>query len=429
MRRISSVYERVIFFFGYRGPMFFAFRTRVNADIKKIDLQSVLDKLQKKHPMAGIRVEMDDNYQQYIDTENVPSIPVKEYGSDYRWQGILKEELKTPFDMFRGPLLRFAIRKEQQNTDIIAVFHHAIVDGMGGVIFMDELFTILANPDMHINNYEYTPPFLDMFPDALADKFSKQDPPDWIKDREKHFDIKEPYFKYSAPNIKDYPNPDFNINAWTLDKDITNKLIKISKDNNVSVHGVVGAILFKAFQNVLGSEENFKNVIQSPINLRPFLKPETNEIMGLFNGLLTTEMKDHLMDDIFVMAKYLTQDIRGKLDKDLPLSGYYYFNKFFSEKINCQESVFQTWINNPIEYDFSFSNLGKINIQKNYGKYVIEEFQGPIFSAIKGEKVIGVNTCLGEMHFTLIYDKECFDDEKGKLIVENFHKIFKENIV
>ena len=69
-----------------------------------------------------------------------------------------------------------------------------------------------------------------------------------------------------------------------------------------------------------------------------------------------------------------------------------------------------------MNYDVSFSNLGRVSLRKKYGKLVLEELYGPTFSATKGERVIGALTLDGELFMTLIYDAACFDHETGKKI-------------
>ena len=83
----------------------------------------------------------------------------------------------------------------------------------------------------------------------------------------------------------------------------------------------------------------------------------------------------------------------------------------------------------PMDYDFSLSNLGRIQTQKKYGNYEIEKVYGPIFSAIRGERVIGVSTHQGRMFFTCIYDKDYFGYDTGSSIIQKaldmFHDIIK----
>jgi hypothetical protein len=69
-----------------------------------------------------------------------------------------------------------------------------------------------------------------------------------------------------------------------------------------------------------------------------------------------------------------------------------------------------------MKYDFSFSNLGKIDLERKYGDLELMQAFGPVFSATRGEKVIGALTLQGKLHMTMIYDSDCFSREIGDCI-------------
>ena len=84
----------------------FAFRVKVNRIIKKSELRQALSKVQQKHPLAGVRVIMakDENQfiKQFITTENVPEIPLHELnGNKTDWKAVVIKELCKSFDIFK----------------------------------------------------------------------------------------------------------------------------------------------------------------------------------------------------------------------------------------------------------------------------------------------------------------------------------------
>ncbi|GAH99830.1 unnamed protein product, partial [marine sediment metagenome] len=109
-----------------------------------------------------------------------------------------------------------------------------------------------------------------------------------------------------------------------------------------------------------------------------------------------------------------------------PLGGYYFFNEYFLDDIEDPELFYANRPHQPMDYDFSLSNLGRIQTQKKYGNYEIEKVYGPIFSAIRGERVIGVATHQEKMFFTCIYDKDCFSYDIGSSIIQKALDIFHD---
>jgi hypothetical protein len=60
-------------------------------------------------------------------------------------------------------------------------------------------------------------------------------------------------------------------------------------------------------------------------------------------------------------------------------------------------------------YDLSLSNLGRLALGTSFGSVRLEAIWGPTFSAINGERVIGVNTQDGVLRMTDIWDPDVCD--------------------
>ena len=170
MKRETSSYERVMFYMGNLNPLYFAFKIRVNNNISESELKEALLKVQKKHPLAGIRVEMTPDKKQFITTENVPEIPLREFNAgETDWKTAVNKELQTCFDIFKGPIVKASMIKRSGITDIIIVFHHAICDGLSSVIFLKDLFLFLADPGLPVNPYMEAPPLIELIKKDVID--------------------------------------------------------------------------------------------------------------------------------------------------------------------------------------------------------------------------------------------------------------------
>jgi hypothetical protein len=222
------------------------------------------------------------------------------------------------------------------------------------------------------------------------------------------------------------PRPDFAIHDWSFEEEQANKITSFAKENNVSVHAVLGAVLLRAFSLKLKKKNGFKGVLQSPVSFRPFMVDEAEGYFGLFNGILTADVDCSPDRTISEMTLEIYTKLKSQLNNYEPLNGYYFYGKYFLKNVEDPELFYANRTNEPINYDFSLSNLGRIQMQKKYGNYRIEEIYGPIFSAIKGEVVFSVTTHQGKMFFTCIYDRECFDYAAGSSIIQKAIDIFKE---
>ncbi len=423
MKRETTTYERVLYHMGNETLMYFAFRINVNCNIKKSDLKEALSKAQQKHPLAGVRVIMakdkDQFIKQFITTEDVPPIPLHEFdGNKTDWKTVVTEELCRPFDIFKGPMIRVFLIQGKSNCDIALIFHHAICDGLSAVVFLHDTLSFLADPDAPVNPYKEAPIFTKLIKKDILEIIKKRKLPEWVKNR----NIAEQKPIKKEPLIK----PDYAIHDWSFMEDKTKKILSFAKENSVSVHSILGAVLLRAFAQEFGPKEGFKRTIQSPVSFKPFMVDEAKKYFGLFNGILTAEIDCSPKRTIPEIASDINKKLKEQLEKYDPLIGYYFFNEHMLDDIKDPESFFSKRQSMPMNYDFSFSNLGVIQMQKKYGKYEIEEVYGPIFSAIKKERVIGLNTHQGRMFFTCIYDKRDFDHSTGRRIIKRVLGSFRD---
>jgi len=425
MKRETIAYERILYYMGNDTLMHFAFRVKVEPCVKKSDIKQALLKAQHKHPLAGVRVVMikDKNQfiRQFITTENVPEIPLQELdGNKTDWKAVIAEELCRYFDIFKGPMIRVFLIQGKISSDIMVVFHHAICDGLSAVVFLHDMLLFLADKDRPINPYLEAPVFTNLIKKDILEIIKKKKLPEWVKNRDNA--EKKPIKK------EPFPKPDYVIHNWFFDENKTKKVISLAKANSVSVHGILGAILLKSFAYEFGQKEGFKRVLQSPISFKPFLVDEAKNYFGLFNGILTAEIDCSPKRTISEIASDINKKLKGQLEKYDPLIGYYFFNTHMLEGVKNPESLFSKRQGMPMDYDFSFSNLGVIQMQKKYGKYEVENVYGPIFSAIRNERVIGLTTHQGRMFFTCIYDKNGFDHTIGSRIIKRVLDSFQDII-
>jgi hypothetical protein len=152
------------------------------------------------------------------------------------------------------------------------------------------------------------------------------------------------------------------------------------------------------------------------------------EYFGLFNGILKVEIDCSPERTIPEIAQDINKKLKEQLDNYDPLIGYYFFNEYALKGIKDPELFFANNPGQPMDYDFSLSNLGRIQMQKEYGNYEIGEFYGPIFSAIRGEKVISVNTHQGIMFFTFIFDKNFSNSSTCRNIIKRSLDMFQDII-
>jgi len=411
VKRETIAYEKILYYTGNTSLMFFAFMIGVKGSVKKSDLKKAWLKVKQRYPLAGVRVEVTRDKKQFITDENVREIPIREFGkNETGWRTVVKKELCIPFDIYKGPMIRVILIQGENTSDVVFIFHHALCDGLSAVIFLHNLFLFLSDPDMPVNPSAEAPVFTRLIKKDILKIIKGKELPEWLKDKDK--------VELKPVKKEPSPRPDFVIHDWFFTEEQTKKIIRSAKKSGVSVHGILGAVLMKAFAQESGPKGSFKGVLQNPISFKPFLIDEARDYFGLFNGLIKVKIDCSPKRKIPKIAVDIYTKLRKQLDNYDTLISYYFFNEYFPKGIKDPDLFFANRPRFALDYDFSLSNLGVLQMNGQYGKYKVEEVYGPIFSAIKGEKVIGVATHQGKMFFNLIYDKKCFDPKIGTRIIK-----------
>jgi len=212
MKRKTTIYERILYHMGNTSLMHFAFRLKVKGIFSQDELKEALYKLQQKHPLAGVRVIMTEDKKQYITTENVPPIPLNQFNEkETDWKAVAGEELCSSFDIFKGPMVHVFLSQEEDISDIVFVFHHAICDGLSAVVLLHDLFSFLTYPLQQINPYKEAPIFSKLIKKDILDLIKSKGMPEWLK----NIEIKELKHIKGEP----FPKPDYMIHNWSFTED------------------------------------------------------------------------------------------------------------------------------------------------------------------------------------------------------------------
>lgn len=415
MKRETSTYERVMFNKSGKGPMFFSFRMKIRGSISPERLQSALEKVRIEYPLTAVRVENHPDHRQFITTEDVPEYPLKVIENySGKWTDEVISLLQPPFDNQKGPMARFALLRNGEENEVIAVFQHSVGDGIGALLFLESLLKHLGDSTMKAvaPDEEFWAPMLHRIISTDSMKIIRTlDPPPFLKNKD--------YTKYEKKFIPPsaFPIIPYFLHTAGFSKEETSKLVAAAKHSGVTVHSYLGAMIMQCYVKEFGSKEGYFRTIQCPVNFRPQLIPGADRMFGLFNGLLTASSDCSPSRTTEEIARDIGIRLREELESLKPLAGtYHLMNSYLDGIADPEEFLDNRDESHSLKYDFSFSNLGRIDLDQQYGDLVLEEIHGPTFSATKGERVIGALTLNGRLFMTMIYDSALFDNNAGTRI-------------
>jgi NRPS condensation-like uncharacterized protein len=409
MYRKTASPERYMFFFGNRYPICFSFMVRVKGRLGEDVLKQALGFLKQRHPLLSARIILNEKKEQFITNQDVAGFEIRRFPADTRpWETIARNLLSTPFKVETGPFVRFGLRELDGETELYTVFHHATADGVAGINFFRELFMVLAgNPltvpvsDRGVYLYEALKP-------DVAAALSKREKPAWVNDK--------PEAKGEAV-ILPFMVPDFKIHTRELAQDTVNTLLARTKALGVTVNSLLGAVFLRSYADIFAAGTGYTRTIQLPVDCRKYINEEHRNTIGAFNSIIKLPIDCAPQRFPAIIAAEISQKLKENTSDYRDIQEFYYFKGYYDD-VSDPEALMCEFKPDPLDYDFSLSNLGKIDLAPRYGEWEILSIFGPTFSAVNGEQVIGLNTHNGIMRFTYIYDKALFPEQTGNIIWE-----------
>lgn len=411
MRRKASTLELFMTAQGRHKPVHFGYRILVGRPLAAADLEPALARLRARHPALAARIAAEGR-SRWIDTEGVPGFAVKEYGPGPSWEEILSAEISARFDDLRGPGARFALRPLGKDTELFASFHHAFGDGRASAMVLDELFRLLAGEELPAASDGAPSLYDSILPDIEEELRAMPRPAD---DGPPPFPPAEEIARRKA---RPYRAPErFSLSGWEVPAAELERLLALAKAHGLTLHSLLGAAWLRASAEVLSGGKEWTRTIQCPVDYRTYLKEGARGGYGVFNGIVTCPVDCSPGRGLLEIARSIKEGIAAERGGKRDLFDYYLY-KDGLDGVDDYEAFVVGFPENPPNYDFSLSNLGRIDIAAEYGDMRVTGVFGPTFSALNGERVIGVNTQAGVLRMTYIFDPAAADEATGLAILE-----------
>lgn len=394
MRRKTSSLERFMLFFGRQYPLNFGFKVTVGGLLGEARAREALVTLAARHPLLYAHQEYTIGKQMDMIFDGVPTLLVSTIDDrDREWQDLLLTRMGRAFDPFTGPLFSLDLRPVGSKTELLFVFQHGAADGIAAVYFIHDFLRVVGGLSVEIPDEPAMPVLYDVLEEDVARELSTRPEPDWKKETPPE---PKPF------NMPPYAVPDFYLRTFELSEEGTARLAAAAKAGGHTVHSYLGALLMKASADIFGAEGGMDRVIQCPVDFRQYLKPEYRAIAGVYNGIV--KVKLDCAAPVSEMAKTIKDGIQGFRAGMKDIEEYFHFRDSF-DNVPDPESFMMGFPPDVLDYDFSFSNLGKTIVERVYGSLLVEDLYGPIFTAVNKETVIGLNTTNGSLRMSLIFDR------------------------
>lgn len=401
MKRKLFFLERFIYGDG-STPFNAVFTVKINGNPSLENLHLALAKVQARHPLLRSRIVKDKRgFPWFMTVDRPPAIPVNvlQRTSDDDWLRQSKQEWVIPFNMDQGPLIRMVWLQSSSVSELLMVFHHSICNGGSAVCLMQEILTLWDQPTLSTGKEKdfVTPEKL--LAGITVDRSTRR------KARLNSFmalmilSIKSAFI--SRKNSSSLSREkDYAIN-WKLDGATSSALFNYCKSINITVNTALCAAFLTAFQSVRGSDKYDK--ITCPVDIRRYLPTLQQDDLFAFAMAITLPMEGN-KEDIWQKAAKMQKDAAEKM-----------------EKLNAVEYIV------PMEYAHAtirpllkllryskpglallFSNMGRLEIQKQYGSFEVGTVYSPTVIGSFGDPTGIVTTTFdGKMDFCFLSNEDC----------------------
>lgn len=293
---------------------------RVRGDLTQEALRGALRRIPEKHPLTASRVRQDEERALWFVHDPEIEIPLRvvDRASDEGWIGEVGREIRTPWDQFRGPLIRFVLVYSPEVSEVIAFSQHSICDGTALAFLIRDVLSLVADPEERLERLVPDFTLTEVLGDEafgggmggrikgfVVNRYNKQ----WRKnpvyvDHEDYLAIQGAYadkFEYGCVLLE-------------LDEVQTKALTGACREHRVTVNTALTAALVAAFQEFYGGGREEARRIALPFDLRRRTSPPLGDVFCLMVGSVEVAFRYRSGRSFWENARELHRAIVGKIE-------------------------------------------------------------------------------------------------------------------
>jgi NRPS condensation-like uncharacterized protein len=398
MNRQLGIEEHTLWLYDQAAPCHFAVTAKIVGELSIEQLQQTLVWVQQRHPLLRGKIALDQSgYPWFVEElANIPLRVVKRQ-SEQQWQKEVEQEIAHPFNWNQAPLIRMVLVHATDVSELIITCHHVLADGMSTVYLLRDILQTMGLPDLQQHvlperpHYEQlTPVFTQKCQTNIQEK-TVELPSLWVETPPS-----------TQPTLQENFRP--RLLSWSMSPEETTTVIRRCQQEQTSVHAAIcAAFLLTIYQqsNIDVQSSELKCLI--PINIRQFLSPSIQEDFGYY---FTRIIMAHTVSpnlSLWDLAHTIKSQLRQKMSLDQIFAHLPEAQAFIATlpSADLVKKVIQ-----ESDYDVLVSNLGRLNIPKQYGHLQLAAFYGPsATSHFKNDRFVGVATLGDQMFFSLVYSE------------------------
>jgi len=399
---------------------------RISSGPAKKTLQSLLQYLQRRHPLLGVHIHKEKNRYFFV-SEGTPAIPlkvVKRQTNDH-WQQVAEEELNRDFDMFTGPLIRFTYllgSGSKKESEIVISIQHAIMDAVSAANLIHEILSFFRETESggsveEVKTMEPLPSVEAFFPPSFKGLRRK-----WntflfvLRQIGDEFRYRVRTRGQRKPPV--HPTGKCKILPMKLSKELTTALIKCSRKKRITVNNLLTAAIIMAAHKHLydGQKRPLRHF--NTADLRPYLIPPLdNQYFGSYFAMMmfTVGMKEN--PKVWELAREINDFVHASLKRG---------DKFGANLLSYQMMRTLFRYRSFRMANTALSYTGSILMEKNYGSIEVQDIHAFVSNFVLGPEYTAlVKLFDNHIYWDILYLDSDMDHEQAKVIADEIRTILE----
>jgi len=396
-------------------PLNVVLAARIRGAVDPEGVTTALERLRSRHPLLAVRAEIgDDGAGMYVGSKVPPiQVEVVPRESDDQWLACVENELRAPFPIETGPLVRCSLVHSESVCDIILCGHHAICDGMSFAFLLRDLLECLGEPKQEIagpvvppaidSSTVPKPPSTGTLHRFVMGLINRRWATKGIRFTES--DMRRMHETYWDKNLG------IQLLAWTLDVEETAQLIERSRAEKVTVNSALWASFLAAQHEVQQDHLRYRQRSALAVSTRDKLNVPVGDAVGFYASSLTVKLPYSPSVPFWDNAR----DVHARITRELAKTNLFrmlsselihptlldslYFRKFGLAEGAMPSKLLRKMKWHETTYGYALTNVGRIDIATRYGPLDLEAVYGPLFYSDVEEKMLGVITVGGRLSF------------------------------
>jgi len=375
-RTLGSL-EHLFWLLDQNRSFHFAVTALISGKASPDDWREALDRLQERHPILSVGIEGRPGSIPRFRQEVGASIPLRIVEGDPNadWEGEVGEELATPFDPAKAPLMRAVLIQGKRDTAFILVAHHSIADGLSLAYAIRDTLVAVSGRQL-----ESLPASLPQ--EEILGAYAGQEAATSAPDQQDSAAAGKPATYRPLDNARP------KVNGLRLSPALTKRLRARARGEGTTVHGALSAALAIAGRRLSPAWREIPLRVINPINIRPLLGVGDN--CGLFVGA-TASVLDGKGMDFWDLAREAKTAVAAGQEPEAIVAHLSAIAGAVGNGIEVSTAA--EFAASTLAHEAVLTNLGVLPFGGRFGRLKLETLWGPaVLIGMDGVQTVGVAT-------------------------------------